>query len=419
MLLRARTVLPICAPPIDDGAVLVRDSHIEAVGRFAELRGASDGEVVDLGDSILLPGLINAHCHLDYTGLAGKLSPAKHFSDWIKAIVALKAGWSYADFAVSWLQGAKMLLRSGVTTVVDIEAVPELLPEVTDSTPLRVVSCLELLSVRSRQTARQMVDAAVSKLAPLAGETPGLSPHAPYTTSPELLRAAAAAARERGWLLTAHVAESADEFQMYQDARGAMFNWLRSQRDMSDCGCGSPVAHLARHGALSPHVLVVHANYLAPGDAALLAVAGASVAHCPRSHAFFGHRKFPLQELTKAGVNVCLGTDSMATMPRARGEPFALDLFSEMRALARNFPSLKPRRIVEMATTQAAKAIGRPTELGRLAPGSCADLVVLPRGKTRDPYRAVLHNRGDVAASMVRGAWVYSGGGMSGSLGAF
>ena len=407
MLLRARTVLPVCAPPIDDGAVLVHDSQIEAVGPFTELRGKSDDGVIDLGDAILLPGLVNAHCHLDYTGLAGKLSPAKNFSDWIKAIVALKAEWSYADFAMSWLQGAKMLLRSGVTTIVDIEAVPELLPEVTASTPLRVVSCFELLSVRSRQTARQMVDAAVSKLVTLDGETPGLSPHAPYTTSPELLRAAAAAARERGWLLTAHVAESADEFQMYQDARGAMFNWLRPQRDMSDCGIGSPVAHLARHGALAPHVLAVHANYLAPGDAALLAVAGASVAHCPRSHAFFGHKKFPLLELTKAGVNICLGTDSMATMPRTRGEPFALDLFSEMRTLAGNFSTLRPRRIVEMATMHAAKAIGRPTELGRLAPGSCADLIVLPRGKTHDPYRAVLHHHGDVLASMVRGVWVF------------
>lgn len=406
MLLRARTVLPVCAPPIDDGAVLVRGGHIEAVGKFSELHSADSGDVVDLGHAILLPGLINAHCHLDYTRMAGLLRPTRHFSDWIKAIVALKSGWSYTDYAESWLRGAQMLLRTGTTTVVDIEAVPELLPEVLTATPLRVVSCLELLSVRSRQTARQMVDAAVAKLDTLPGEPPGLSPHAPYSTSPELLRAAAVAARERGWLLTTHVAESEDEFEMFQVGSGAMHDWLRPQRDMSDCGQGSPVACLARHGVLSPHFLAVHANYLAPGDAALLALAGASVVHCPGSHAFFGHQKFPLNELIKTGVNVCLGTDSLATMPVKRNETAELNLFSEMRRLAENFPALKPQRILAMTTVNAARAIGRPTELGRLAPGSCADLIAIPRGKTRDPYRAVLNHRGPVQATLLRGRWV-------------
>jgi aminodeoxyfutalosine deaminase len=254
MLLRARTVLPVCAPPIEDGAVFVRGELIEAVGPFSELRGLAPGDVTDLGRAILLPGLINAHCHLDYTHMAGQLRPTRHFSDWIKAIVALKSGWSFTDFAASWIDGAKMLRRTGTTTVVDIEAVPELLPDVLTTTPLRVVSCLELLSVRSRQTARQMVEGAVAKLSPLKSETPGLSPHAPYSTSPELLRAAAAAARERGWLLTTHVAESEDEFEMFQVGSGSMHDWLKSQRDMSDCGHGSPVACLARHGVLSPRV---------------------------------------------------------------------------------------------------------------------------------------------------------------------
>lgn len=235
MLLRARTVVPVSAPPIDDGAVIVHGERIGAVGRFADL-SHSESEVIDLGDSILIPGLINAHCHLDYTDMAGKLFPARNFSDWIKAIVALKAEWSYTEFADSWLRGAQMLLRSGTTTVVDIESVPELLPDVTTSTPLRVVSCIELLSVRSRLNARQMVEAAVQKLASLPATSAGLSPHAPYSTSPELLSVAATIAREHGWLLTSHVAESTDEFDMYLNSHGAMFDWLKSQRDMSDCG---------------------------------------------------------------------------------------------------------------------------------------------------------------------------------------
>ncbi|HWN97198.1 MAG TPA: amidohydrolase family protein, partial [Methylomirabilota bacterium] len=265
MLVRARIVLPICAPPIEDGAIFIGGERVHAVGSWSDLRAAHRGEVVDLGNTILLPGLINAHCHLDYTDMAGQLAPTRYFSDWIKAIVALKATWSYTDFALSWLNGAKMLLRSGTTTVVNIEAVPELLPEVRESTPLRVISCLELLSVRSKRGARQMVDAAIEALRSEASGCAGLSPHAPYSTTPELLRAASKSARELGWLLTTHVAESADEFAMYQHARGAMFHWLKPQRDMSDCGDGSPVAHLARHGLLAENFLAVHANYLASG----------------------------------------------------------------------------------------------------------------------------------------------------------
>src|SRR4051794_29655578 len=106
MLLRARTILPLCAPPIDNGAVLIRGRQIEAVGRWSDLQNLSDGEMSDLGNVILLPGLINAHCHLDYSDMAGKLTPAKLFSDWIKGIVALKAEWSYTEFANSWVNGA-------------------------------------------------------------------------------------------------------------------------------------------------------------------------------------------------------------------------------------------------------------------------------------------------------------------------
>jgi aminodeoxyfutalosine deaminase len=406
MLLRARNVLPLCAPPIEDGAVLIRGERIEAVGRWKDLQNSTRHKAVDLGDSILLPGLINAHCHLDYTGMAGQLMPGKNFSDWIKGIVALKAAWSYTEFANSWVNGANMLLRSGTTTVVDIEAVPELLPEVTTSTPLRVISCLELLSVRSRHSAIQLVEAAVSTLQVLPAETGGLSPHAPYSTSPELLRAAASVARHKHWLLTTHVAESADEFEMYRHAHGAMFEWLRSQRDMRDCDGRSPVQHLARCDALGPNLLAVHANYLAQGDAELMSRSGASVVHCPRSHAFFGHEQLPLDSLAAAGVNICLGTDSMATMPKSRAEPLALNMFSEMRTFAARHRGLSAQRVLEMGTLDAAKAIGRSGELGAIAPGACADLIVvaLP-AHGGDLHEAVLQCRNDVAASMIRGEW--------------
>ncbi|MBI3192689.1 MAG: hypothetical protein HYZ36_08485, partial [Pedosphaera parvula] len=111
--LRARVVLPVAQPPLDDGAVVISGGRVASVGRWTDVKRANPHRVIDLGDAVLLPGLINAHCHLDYTDMAGELVPTRHFTDWIKDITTAKASWSYTEFAQSWLNGARMLLRHG------------------------------------------------------------------------------------------------------------------------------------------------------------------------------------------------------------------------------------------------------------------------------------------------------------------
>jgi len=409
LLLRARLVLPVSRPPIRDGAVLIAGKRIAAVGRWRDLASGSRKEARDLGERVVMPGLVNAHCHLDYTDMAGHFPPPKVFSDWLKLITEAKAGWDYSDYAESWLHGAGMLVRTGTTCVADIEAVPQLLPEVRRATPLRVFSFLELIGIKGQQQPRTVVEAAMKQIASLKsrrGEM-GLSPHAPYSTVPELLRLSAQTARRRKWRLTTHVAESALEFEMFKHREGPMFDWLqRSGRDMSDCGLGSPVEHLDRCGLLSDRLLAAHANYLARGDAALLGRRGVHVVHCPRCHFYFRHDKFPLQRVAGAGVNVCLGTDSLASVYKARRQQVELNLFEEMRALARNEPSLPARRIVQMATLNGARALGLGGQAGELAAGCFADLIALRfAGKAGDVYDAVLHHAGDVAASMIDGEW--------------
>jgi aminodeoxyfutalosine deaminase len=356
-----------------------------------------------------MPGLINAHCHLDYTDMAGQFPPPKVFSDWLKGITEAKAGWDYADYAKSWANGARMLVRTGTTSVADIEAVPQLLPKVWEETPLRVYSFLELIGIKGGQQPHAVVHAAATRIATLKHGRggAGLSPHAPYSTVPELLRLSAQTARQQDWRLTTHLAESALEFEMFARGRGSMFDWLqRSGRDMSDCSLGSPVKHLERCGLLSDSLLAAHVNYLAQGDATLLGRRGAHVVHCPRCHFYFHHDKFALGRLTRAGVNVCLGTDSLASVYRARRQKVELNLFEEMRALARNEPSLPARKIVQMATLNGARALGLSGQAGELAEGGFADLIALPfAGKAADIYDGVLHYAGDVAASMIDGQW--------------
>ena len=364
----------------------------------------------DLGRAVLLPGLINAHCHLDYTGLAGQIPPPRAFTDWIKSIMTAKAGLGYTEYAQSWLRGARELLEGGVTTVADIEAVPELLPEVLEATPLRVASFIEMTGVRAARDPKEIVEEAVAKAASLPGREPGhgLSPHALYSTTPALLALAARASRQGGLRLAMHLAESEEESEMYSHRRGALFDWLKGQRDMADTGAGSPVRAVERAGLLSNRFIAVHVNFLSEGDAACLGRSGASVAHCPRSHAYFALRAFPWSQLTGAGVNICLGTDSLASVASSKRRPARLDMFEEMRTFAAAEPGLAPETVLRLATVNGAAALGQAGNLGELREGSRADLIALPHDGERDELvEAVLAHTGPVLASMIGGRWVF------------
>ncbi|MFZ0828375.1 MAG: amidohydrolase family protein [Verrucomicrobiia bacterium] len=410
MILRARTLLPVSQPPIENGAVAISGNRIRAVGPWPELQPAAGESVLDLGDVILLPGLINAHCHLDYTDMAGALPPPKTFTDWIPLIMAAKSSWGYSDYMRSWLNGAHMLVRTGTTTVADIESVPDLLPEVWEATPLRVFSFLEMTGIRFRRTSEEILHEAVEKMDSLSHPRcfTALSPHAPYSTLPGLLRLSAETSRARGWRLCTHVAESGQEFEMFMHARGDMFHWLqRNERDMSDCGLGSPVQHLARNQMLGENLLAVHVNVLAEGDAALLGNNHAHVVHCPRSHAYFRHPQFQRQQLARAGVNICLGTDSLATVRIVGKEKVELSMFEEMRALANREPDFAPGQILRLATVNAARALGLGGQIGELSENTLADLIAIPaRAKAGDAGETVLAHTGPVSASLIGGEWV-------------
>ena len=408
LLLRARIVAPISRPPISDGAVLVNGSQIAAVGSWRSLKGRRCDQALDLGDSLILPGLVNAHCHLDYTNMAGQLTPPKRFADWLKDITSIKAGWTRSDYEESWSKGAQMLVNTGTTTVADVEAVPELLPELWSATPARVISFIEMIGITGKRKASEIVKEAVDRIASLGikGRV-GLSPHAPYSTLPALLRLVAAAARKNRWPIATHVAESASEFEMFTEAKGEMFDWLKKSRDMSDCRGRSPVEHLHACGLLGKNLLAIHANYLQDTDVPLLSRNHVNIVHCPRSHFYFRHAPFPLKQLLDSQVNVCLGTDSLASVYKTQRQVVQLDMFEEMRSLARAHECLKPSTILEMATINGAVALGMSKRIGQLSRGFLADLIVLPSAaRVTNAHETILAHSGKVAASMIEGRWV-------------
>jgi cytosine/adenosine deaminase-related metal-dependent hydrolase len=222
------------------------------------------------------------------------------------------------------------------------------------------------------------------------------------------LRLCAEAARDRKWPVAVHVAESEQEYEMYSHARGEMFDWLkRNGRDNADCGLGSPLQHLDRNGLVRENLLAIHANYLGETDYELLSGNRASIVHCPRSHAYFQHRPFPLEKLIEANVNVCLGTDSLATVAKnGAKQNLELNMFREMQTLARSQPGQSSATILKMATVNGARALGLGGKIGELSGNAYADLIVLPhKGNASETLEAVVNFAGPVRASMIGGQW--------------
>lgn len=374
MIIRARVVVPMVGEPIENGAVAITGKDIAGVGRFSEVRASHGGDVLDLGEQVLLPGLINAHCHLDYTLLRGQISPQESFTDWIRAINASKAALSAEDYVGSIETGLAEAQKFGTTALLNLEAFPELLPRISRPR-LRAWWCAEMIDVREqvpvRQVSETLHDWFESHPKWLGGF--GLAPHAPFTASMELFLAASEISRRYHVPITTHLAESREEMQMFQDASGPLYDFLKGiGRPMDDCGGKTPLSFLLQSQPVDERWIVAHLNELTETDLALLAGAKKfQIAHCPRSHTFLGHAPFELRKLRKLGFNICLGTDSLASNS-------SLSLFAEMRELLRKEPWMSPGEVLAMATTNAARAIGQEDSLGKIRPGFRADLIALP-----------------------------------------
>ena len=374
MIYRAKTVVTMDGPPIDDGAVAVAGERIAAVGPFAEVR-AGGGAVTDLGELVLLPGLINAHCHLDFTSLRGKIAPQRSFADWIMQINGLRRDLSDEDYLDSIALGFDEAKSWGTTTMANIESMPALLSRMAPP-PLRTWWFAELIDVRPRLSAEEMIADALTSF---RGKQEwrggfGLSPHAPYTASSQLTRLAAAAARHSGLLLTMHLAESEEEMEMFREGRGRLFNFLQSLgRPTDDCDTGkTPLAVMLDREAIDERWIFVHLNELMEEDFTRLETGPRfHIAHCPRSNRYFRHRPFALDRMVDLGFNVCLGTDSLASNS-------SLSLFAEMRAVREAHPNYPSEWILEMATVNGARALHQENALGKIRPGFLADLIAFP-----------------------------------------
>lgn len=409
-------------PPIRDGYLQVAGDRIVHVGAAPPSLAPV---VYDLGEVVVLPGLINAHTHLELTGYCGRLRPAP-FWDWIRALIVLRdAPGQRAREEQGVRDGAWQSLRAGVTCVGDISRLNLHWP-VLREIPIRKVCFVELLTLADDPPRNQAeLRAALDTVEEDMLLTVGITPHAPYSVPAGEIRAALAEAHARGRPWTMHWCETPEEIGFITHGHERLPEWVRGalrRHEVHTPRC-APAKYLEQlTGAAAPGLLA-HVNYAEDDALAALAQRGHSVAYCPRAHRFFGHAPHPLPRMIAAGVNVVLGTDSAASnddldlLAEAR---FVWTLYGESRARGR--PRLAPARTVEavadaspeftltpadvlrMVTVNAARALALEAQIGSLTPGKQADVIAVPL-TVRDvtPELALLTNAAAPSAVWVAG----------------
>jgi 5-methylthioadenosine/S-adenosylhomocysteine deaminase len=395
------------AAPIQDGAVLVgADGRIAAVGPEESVPSPPGVARSEWQSAALLPGLVNAHTHLELTGFAGQAEDAD-FSAWIRRIRALKAERTPEEFLSAAREGLASCHAAGVTTVADTGdsgAVIQALAEVGGSG----IAYHEVFGPHPDQWRESLagMQQRIGEFRRFVSDRVrlGVSPHAPYTVSAELYVAVARYAEREGLPLAVHLAESEAESEFLHEGAGPFAAaWTARGIPLPPQPGRSPVAWLEQHGVLGERTLAIHVVQVGPADVSRLARSRTAVAHCPQSNRRHGHGAAPLAAFLEAGLRVGVGTDSVASVG-------VLDLMAEARA-ARALAGLGADAALALVTRDAARAIGLEGEVGTLETGRWGDLAVIAipeAGSQEAAMEAVLDSApGDVLETLLGGRTVH------------
>ncbi len=412
ILFRAAALRDAMAVNVRPGVVAVREGRIVAAGDETTVRRSAGkpDRVLELGDVLLLPGMVNAHVHLDLTHQP-RAPYGGDFIDWLKGVIQSRISDDHAITAAVH-DGLRMSQESGIVAVADIAgsiaAVKAMLDWAGTSPMLPSVSFLEVVGFGSRgEMNAQQADEQLRRL-PLAADKRsmeasglGLQPHAPYSTGLPVHRFAA----ERYPFASTHLAETVEEAQFIRDAAGPFADLLKrlGKWDDSIVPQGvSPVQHLRPVLERSKgRWIVAHCNHVDDADIQTLAATRTSVAYCPVASDYFHHRNHRYREMLEAGVNVCLGADSIICQPD--DEPQPLSILAQMRHLYRR-DRADPQMLLKMATCNGAKAIGIDGQSGTLHRGKSSHFaaVRIDPDDSTDPLIQMLLNR-EPAATVTSG----------------
>jgi cytosine/adenosine deaminase-related metal-dependent hydrolase len=370
---RASWVCPGDRPPIDNGCVVVHDGRISFVGSFASRpENDSKSQVIDLGEGAIIPGLVNAHTHLEFSDLVQPFGkPGIKFTDWIRLVVNHRRNVRASDVEKkdAIIQGIKESFDAGVWSIGEISTQPILAnaySKFSHQRPVEIALFLEQLghSPDKFQSLRQELSEHLqsNKLADKRLSF-AASPHAPYSVNWQLFDQVVQEASTADAPVAMHIAETTAERQFLDSSTGDFVDLLQ------DFGVWEQISFSPRRsikgflGRLShaPRSLVIHGNYLTDEELDIIARnKNMSIVYCPRTHHFFGHAPYPLKAMLDRDITVALGTDSRASNPD-------LDLFEELKLVASRFGWLKWDEVLRLSTKNAADALGVEARLGTLA----------------------------------------------------
>jgi cytosine/adenosine deaminase-related metal-dependent hydrolase len=400
-LLTARYVWTAVGPLQRACGVLIEGGRITEIGDSQSLRHAHpDSQVINFDDAIILPGLINAHTHLELSNCTPGDAPTS-FVDWILSMprrVGREVNQPADEkFAAATRAGIEQSLRFGVTCVGDISQQMHVTRPILAGTPLRAVSYGEVIGLGKRRSRlEQLLPLAIDESNANDHLRIGISPHSPYTVEPYDLVKCANRARERQLPLAIHLAETPyeDEFlEFHTGPLRQMWDKLGSWADFEPLFKGGPIQLVRTLGLIRRPTLLAHVNYCSDHEISSLKRGQASVVYCPRTHKYFGHPPHRWREMLAADINVALGTDSCASSPD-------LNLVEELRLLHEIAPEVPAEKLWRMATANAAKAIQWDDEIGSIEKGKSSDFTIFPV-QTNDPLREILECSGETPKPQV------------------
>ncbi len=368
-------------PVISNGFVEIRNGIVTAVGKSKTPKA----NTVDLGTVSLIPGLVNAHTHLEFSDLERPLGqPGIAFTDWIRLVVSRRSNFpETSESQTPVAKGSKSnairlgiseSIQSGTIAVGEIASDPMIVADYGDE---MIATIFHERLGQHPDRVRSIVEQAAQFLDTFRNgpkQKCAVSPHAPYSVHPDLLSASIRQSQQYNCPLAMHLAETREELQLLCDRTGPFVELLQSldawRPEM--IRRGTTILDYLKLISQVPRSIVVHGNYLTAADIEFISQhrQKMSVVYCPRTHDFFQHDEYPLNGLLDARINVAVGTDSRASNPD-------LSLFRELQMIQQKFPTLQPERILELGTQAGTEAIGIDSQHGKIATGQAARINVV------------------------------------------
>ncbi|WP_432738570.1 amidohydrolase family protein [Maridesulfovibrio sp. FT414] len=352
---------------IHDFALLHDGERILETGSWDNIKNGFTGEVEDLGDVTITPGLINAHVHLELSHLQGRTVQGQGFTGWVKSLL----GNPLYDLNEQAVREALLgMKQTGTAFCVDISTRNcAAIAGIMDELSMGFYACCEAIGLQPPKDGAKFFPSREFRHGHAAG-----SGHALYSTAPELLKAVKKADNDAGLTFPIHLAENEEEDEIVARGTGVFAEMLKGAGMLADCGRKgqSPVEYADSLGLLDRSTLAVHCVRVTDRDIETLAARETNVCLCPRSNEYIGEGRAPWEKILNSGIKTCLGTDSIASN-------HDLNMWNELEFLLKNINiSLSAQDALALVTTNGARALNIAESYGSLEKGKRAVFAIVP-----------------------------------------